>query len=111
LPRWRFWSELYSPYTVVAQRDGALVGIPYHEAHQPFLNRAAGALREAAGFSDDGAFAQFLRLRADQAAAVSADEVAARAILCLVPRRVVPLGAVDVPVDIDPVFPFPEPVE
>jgi len=57
--------ELYSPYTIVERRGGELVGRPYHEVYRPFLEPAAKALREAAGLSDDAAFAEFLRQRAD----------------------------------------------
>ena len=42
-----------------------LVGIPYREFYRSELEKAAGALRDAAGQSADNAFANFLRLRAD----------------------------------------------
>ncbi len=58
-------AEIYSPYTVVRRRGQELVGIPYHIEYKVFLERAAQALREAAGSSDDKAFAHFLNLRAD----------------------------------------------
>jgi Peptidase family M49 len=41
------------------------VGRPYHEVYRPFLEPIAKALREAAALSDDKAFAEFLRERAD----------------------------------------------
>src|SRR5207245_5417372 len=52
-------------YTVVRWKDKELVGIPYHEYYRSELDKAANALREAAGLSADLAFANFLRLRAD----------------------------------------------
>ena len=58
-------AEIFSPYTVVRRVGADLVGRPYHEEYRPFLLRAAAALRQAAGFSPDAAFARFLRLRAD----------------------------------------------
>jgi len=42
-----------------------LVGLPYHTAFRIQLQEAAKDLREAAAFSDDAAFAEFLRARAD----------------------------------------------
>jgi hypothetical protein len=42
-----------------------LEGVPYHIAYRSFLEPAAHDLREAAALSDDPAFANFLRLRAD----------------------------------------------
>jgi len=57
--------ELYSPYTIIERRGDALVGQPYHEVYRPFLEPIAKALREAAALSDDKAFAEFLRERAD----------------------------------------------
>ena len=57
--------ELYSPTTLVRWHDGQLEGLPYHIAYRAFLEPAAKHLREAAELSDDSAFANFLRLRAD----------------------------------------------
>jgi len=57
--------ELYSSYTVVRQRGADLEAIPYNVAYRTFLAPAAKALREAAALSDDKAFAEFLRARAD----------------------------------------------
>jgi len=57
--------ELYSPTTLVRWHDGQLEGLPYHIAYRAFLEPAAKDLREAAALSDDSAFANFLRLRAD----------------------------------------------
>jgi len=57
--------ELYSPYTVIRRNGDRLEGIPYHIAYRQFLIPAAKALRDAADLSDDKAFAEFLRLRAD----------------------------------------------
>src|SRR5438094_1203168 len=58
-------TQIYSPYTVVRWSGKELVGIPYHEFYRSELEKAAGALRDAAGQSADTAFANFLRLRAD----------------------------------------------
>ena len=65
-------SEVYSPYTI---EKTCAVGTqaeywgpcfdPYHAAYGEFLNPMAADLREAAELSDDPAFANFLRLRAD----------------------------------------------
>jgi hypothetical protein len=57
--------EIYSPYTEVRRRGDDLEGLPYHIAYKSFLEPAAQALRDAAGLSDDPAFAEFLRKRAD----------------------------------------------
>jgi hypothetical protein len=57
--------ELYSPYTVIRRNGDRLEAIPYHIEYRQFLIPAAKALREAADLSDDKAFADFLRLRAD----------------------------------------------
>jgi hypothetical protein len=58
-------AEIYSQFTVVRRRGNDLEGLPYHVAYRAFLDPAAKALREAAALSDDAAFAEFLRLRAD----------------------------------------------
>jgi len=58
-------AEIYGELTVVRRQGDDLVGIPYHVAFAPYLERAAKKLREAAELSDDPAFARFLRLRAD----------------------------------------------
>jgi hypothetical protein len=58
-------NEIYSPTTIVRWHGEQLEGLPYHMAHRQFLEPAARDLREAAGLSDDPAFAEFLRLRAD----------------------------------------------
>ena len=55
---------LYDPYTVVRWKNGRLTATPYRIEYRAFLEPAARALREAAGLSDDAAFANFLRLRA-----------------------------------------------
>jgi hypothetical protein len=57
--------EIYSSFTVVRWHGDQLAGLPYHIAYRSFLEPAAKDLREAAGLSDDPAFANFLRLRAD----------------------------------------------
>jgi hypothetical protein len=56
---------IYSGFTVVRQQGDKLQTIPYHVAYRSFLEPAAKALREAADLSDEQAFANFLRLRAD----------------------------------------------
>src|SRR5690348_15840790 len=57
--------ELYSPYTVIHRNGDQLEAIPYRTAYRQFLIPAAKDLRDAAALSDDKAFADFLRLRAD----------------------------------------------
>ncbi len=65
-------SDVYSPYTVEkmcaigtqAEYWGPCFD-PYHSAFGDFVNPMAEDLREAAALSDDPAFANFLRLRAD----------------------------------------------
>src|SRR5579872_5933119 len=57
--------EIYSSFTVVRWHGDQLEGLPYHIAYRSFLEPAAKDLREAAALSDDRAFANFLRLRAD----------------------------------------------
>jgi len=57
--------EIYGGYTVVRRRGDDLVAIPYHIAYREFVAPAAKLLREAAALSNDKAFAEFLRLRAD----------------------------------------------
>ncbi|MBZ5516315.1 MAG: Zn-dependent hydrolase [Acidobacteriia bacterium] len=56
---------IYSPTTVIRREGGQLQTVAYHEAYHRFLGPAADALREAAGLTDDAAFAKFLRLRAE----------------------------------------------
>ena len=65
-------SAVYSPYTVEKMcaigTDKEYWGPcfdPYHAAFGDFVNPMAADLREAADLSDDPAFANFLRLRAD----------------------------------------------
>ncbi|HXI98276.1 MAG TPA: hypothetical protein VNG73_04980 [Gemmatimonadaceae bacterium] len=58
-------AEIYNPWTVVRRSGSDLIGIPYHVAFRQWLVPAAKALRDAASLSDDPAFANFLRLRAD----------------------------------------------
>ena len=65
-------SAVYSPYTM---EKGCAIGTqeqywgfcfdPYHSAYGDFVNPMVDDLREAADLSDDPAFANFLRLRAD----------------------------------------------
>jgi len=57
--------EIYHSFTVVRWHGDQLEGLPYHIAYRSFLEPSAQDLREAAGLSDDPAFANFLRLRAD----------------------------------------------
>ena len=58
-------AELYSQFTVVRRQGNELVGVPYNTAYRAWLAPAAKLLREAAALSEDKAFAEFLRLRAD----------------------------------------------
>jgi hypothetical protein len=58
-------SKIYSPTTVIRQNSSELQAIPYSVEFKSLLEPAAKALREAASFSDDKDFANFLRLRAD----------------------------------------------
>src|SRR3954452_6107273 len=58
-------AEIYNPWTVVRRNGRELVGVPYHVAFAQWVGPAAKALRDAAALSDDKAFANFLRLRAD----------------------------------------------
>jgi hypothetical protein len=57
--------EIYNSFTVVRWHGDKLEGLPYHIAYRSFLEPAAKDLREAADLSDDPAFANFLRMRAD----------------------------------------------
>jgi hypothetical protein len=57
--------EIYGSFTVVRWHGDQLEGLPYRIAYRSFLEPAAKDLREAAELSDDPAFANFLRLRAD----------------------------------------------
>ncbi len=56
---------IYNPLTVIRRQGSDLVAIPYHVEYRQWLEPASRALREAAQLSDDKAFANFLRLRAD----------------------------------------------
>ena len=58
-------AALFDPWTVVRRNGAALEAIPYHVAYKQWVDPAAQALRDAAGFTDDPAFAKFLRMRAD----------------------------------------------
>ena len=58
-------AALYSPYTMVRRKGDLLEAVPYHVAFAQFLKPMAQDLRAAADLSDDPAFANFLRLRAD----------------------------------------------
>ena len=58
-------ADIYNPFTVIKRQGSDLVAVPYHVEYKEWLVPAAQALREAAALSDDKAFANFLRLRAD----------------------------------------------
>jgi hypothetical protein len=58
-------AAIYDPYTIVKRRNDRLIGIPYRQEFKTQLIPMAQALREAASLSDDAAFANFLRMRAD----------------------------------------------
>jgi hypothetical protein len=57
--------SIYSEQSVVVRDGAGLSAVPYHVAFSEFLRPAAQNLRDAAALSDDPAFANFLRLRAD----------------------------------------------
>jgi hypothetical protein len=58
-------AAIYDERTVITRSaDGKLKATSYHVAYKPWLQRAAADLREAANYSDDKAFARYLRLRA-----------------------------------------------
>lgn len=57
--------EIYSAFTVVRRHGDELSGLPFHIAYRSFLEPAAQALREAAELSNDKAFAEFLKKRAE----------------------------------------------
>ena len=57
-------AALYDERTVIVREGARLKAVPYRIQYRPWLERAAGALREAADLSSDPAFANFLRLRA-----------------------------------------------
>jgi len=58
-------AAIYHPQTVIKRQGAALVAVPYHIEYREWLVPAAQALRDAAALSDDKAFANYLRLRAD----------------------------------------------
>jgi hypothetical protein len=58
-------ADIYNPFTVIKRQGSDLVAVPYHVEYKEWLVPAAQALRDAAALSDDKAFANFLRLRAD----------------------------------------------
>jgi hypothetical protein len=58
-------AEIYNPQTVIKRQGSDLVAVPYHVEYKEWLVPAAKALRDAAALSDDKAFANYLRLRAD----------------------------------------------
>ncbi len=58
-------AAIYHPYTVVEWRGERLVGVPYHQVYKEFLEPIVESLRNAASLSEDAAFANFLRLRAE----------------------------------------------
>jgi hypothetical protein len=58
-------AALYSPYTVVTRVESRPIAVPYRAAYKDLLQPMATDLRDAAALSDDRAFANFLRLRAD----------------------------------------------
>jgi len=58
-------AAIYDPYTVIRRDGDRLKTIPYHVEYKQWLGPAVRLLREAADASEDKAFANFLRLRAD----------------------------------------------
>ena len=58
-------ADIYNPFTVIRRQGSDLITVPYHVEYREWLEPAAKTLREAAALSDDKAFANYLRLRAD----------------------------------------------
>ncbi|HKY97564.1 MAG TPA: hypothetical protein VJL35_06890 [Gemmatimonadaceae bacterium] len=58
-------ADIYNPFTVIKRQGSDLITVPYHVEYREWLEPAAKTLREAAALSDDKAFANYLRLRAD----------------------------------------------
>ena len=58
-------AAIYDPYTVVKRQGDRLLAVPFHVEYKRWIDPMAAKLREAAALSDDKAFANFLRLRAD----------------------------------------------
>ncbi len=58
-------AAIYDPYTVVKRKGAELITIPFQVEYKKWIEPMAARLREAAALSDDKAFANFLRLRAD----------------------------------------------
>lgn len=58
-------AAVYNPFTVVKRRADRLVAVAYRDEYRKFLQPMAKALRDAAALTDDAAFANYLRLRAD----------------------------------------------
>ncbi|HEY4973020.1 MAG TPA: hypothetical protein VII41_05385, partial [Steroidobacteraceae bacterium] len=58
-------AALYDPLALVVRHGADLEATPYHVAYHQWLEPMATLLRDAADLSDDPAFANFLRLRAD----------------------------------------------
>jgi hypothetical protein len=58
-------AAIYNPQTIVRRKGDLLETVPYHVAFAQFVKPMAQDLRDAAALSDDPAFANFLRLRAD----------------------------------------------
>jgi hypothetical protein len=58
-------AAIYDPFTIVRWHGNKLETVPYRIAYRSFLEPAARDLCAAASLSDDPAFANFLRLRAD----------------------------------------------
>jgi hypothetical protein len=53
---------IYSPWTVIRRNGQRLEAVPYHRTYRQWLEPASRKLGEAAGLSDDPAFAKYLRL-------------------------------------------------
>jgi hypothetical protein len=58
-------NDIYNPFTVIRRNGSGLITVPYHVEYREWLEPAAKTLHEAAALSDDKAFANYLRLRAD----------------------------------------------
>ncbi len=58
-------AAIYNQFTIVRWQQNRLEAVPYGVAFRAYLEPAAKALRAAAALSNDAAFSNFLRLRAD----------------------------------------------
>lgn len=57
-------SEILSPFTIVEEKDGKLIAIPYHEKYAKDLEKLALEVEKAAELSDNPTFKKYLLARA-----------------------------------------------